>query len=263
MRLREQGAGKGVSGVPQPTYTVPGPAAAPLWARSPPCLGPDVEVQPAHPARLLCPSHWVCFLSLQLSSRDSPVTHHTLSWVGAAASCPPPSQEGDTLCPLLLKTQTKAQPGPGSPARGSGEPGPRPVCCVPLTCLSALGAQGEPVGLPTAGPRQGVALGRGLPGGGGVEREETPTQSRGVRYSGWTPLFPFQPPLSFSMRLWRPREGQPLAHGHTAHGGPPGACCPAPRPSWSWVRYGAVGPPIGGTLAFLGAGVGQDLALTA
>lgn len=77
------------------------------------------------------------------------------------------------------------------------------------------------------------------------------------------PIVSFPAPLSFSMRLWRPREGQLLAHGHTAHGGPPGACCPAPRPSWSWVRYGAVGPPLGRSLAFLGAGVGQDLALTA
>lgn len=160
-----------------------GPGPHPAWGRT------WRSSQPTRP-RLLCPSHWVCFLSLQLSSRDSPVTRHTLSSVGAAASCLPPSQEGDTLCPLLLKTQTKAQPGPGSPARGSGEPGPRPVCCVPLTCLSALGAQGEPVG-----PRQGVAPGRGLPGGGGVKREETPTQSRGVRYSGWTPLFPFEPPF--------------------------------------------------------------------
>lgn len=45
---------------------------------------------------------------------------------------PRPQQEGDTQCPLLLKTQTKAQPLPhppaGSPARGSGEPGPGLVC---------------------------------------------------------------------------------------------------------------------------------------
>lgn len=40
------------------------------------------------------------------------------------------------------ESQTKAQPAfptqPGSPARGSGEPGPRPVCNIPPTCLSAL-----------------------------------------------------------------------------------------------------------------------------
>lgn len=103
-----------------------------------------------------CPSHWVCFLSRQFSSRDSPVTRHTLSWVGAAASRPP--QEGDTRCPLLLKTQTKAQsappPGPGRPARGSGEPGPGCVCprFPDLFICSAPQAQGEPLGLLTADP---------------------------------------------------------------------------------------------------------------
>lgn len=133
--------------------------------QQPPCFGPGPppwleawtwrSSRPTRPGSS-CPSHWVCFLSRQFSSRDSPVTRHTLSWVGAAASRPP--QEGDTRCPLLLKTQTKAQsappPSPGSPARGSGEPGPGCVCprFPDLFICSAPQAQGEPLGLLTADP---------------------------------------------------------------------------------------------------------------
>lgn len=53
-----------------------------------------------------------------------------------------------------------------------------------------------------------------------MKREETPTQSRGMRCSGWAPLFPFPPSLSFSVGLQKPREGPPLPPGPKAQGGP-------------------------------------------
>lgn len=57
------------------------------------------------------------------------MTRHTPSWVRAALSRPP--QEGDTLCPLLLKTQTKAQPGPRPPREHSqGLRGARARMCL-------------------------------------------------------------------------------------------------------------------------------------
>lgn len=152
-----------------------------------------------------------------------------------------------------MKAQTKAQPAPppspGSPARGSGEPDPGRVCASFPVCLSALvpGPRG-PLGLLTAGPGQGVAW-EGAAWGEWVENqgECPPTQSRGVRgCSGWVPLFPFVPPLSFSVVILRPREGQPLPQGHTAQGRPLGAhCSPLPRGFLLMGHLWCQGPLLG------------------
>lgn len=171
------------------------------------------------PGWLLGPSHWVYFPSLQLSSGDSPVTHHTLSWVGATASCPHLPARRHPMS-SAFENPDKGPARPGSPARGSGEQGPRPVFYVPLTCLSAVlpGAQGSlwasrqlaPAG---CGLEEGAAWGRRVVDRGNAH----PEQRNEMRYSGWTPLFPFPPPVH-SPRVYRgPEMGSrcPRATEHT------------------------------------------------
>lgn len=92
------GVEKGCLVSQQPACPVPGPAAAPLWARSPPSPRPR-HGGPASPpclAALLTPLDVLSEPStfLQGFTRD----RHTRSRVGATASCP--RREGDThvLC---------------------------------------------------------------------------------------------------------------------------------------------------------------------
>ena len=104
--------------------------------------GPDMEVQPAHPAGSWAFPTGCVFQACNFPPGDSPMTHHTLSWVGAAASGPHLLARRHPLS-SAFENPDKGLAWPGSPARGSGEQGPRPVCYVPLTCLSAVlpGAQ--------------------------------------------------------------------------------------------------------------------------
>lgn len=142
--LHGQGLGRRCLVSCSPPVLCGGPATAPLWARSPPCPGAQTWRSTSPPGWLLGPSHWVYFPSLQLSSGDSPMTHHTLSWVGATASFPHlPARQHPVSS--AFENPDKGPAWPRSPARGSGEQGTRPVCYGPLTCLSAVlpGAQGS------------------------------------------------------------------------------------------------------------------------
>lgn len=166
MCLQGQGVGNRCLGTGSVLTVCRGPSAALLWAKSPPDQRPEHRKgrgQSSSP----CTSHWVCFLNRQLLSRGSPMTHHTLSWVGAPASCP--LWEGDTQCPLLLKTQTKAWPLPCQPWEPSqGLRGVWAQTCLyydpPLVyLLCSLGPRGASGPHDSKAPRQGVAVDRGLP----------------------------------------------------------------------------------------------------
>lgn len=116
-----------------------------------------------------------------------------------------------------------------------------------LFICSGPWAQGAS-GPPDSRPWTGCGMGGGS-WGEWVENqgECPPTQSRGVRgCSGWVPLFPFVPPLSFSVVILRPREGQPLPQGHTAQGRPLGAhCSPLPRGFLLMGHLWCQGPLLG------------------
>lgn len=117
---------------------------------------------------------------------------------------PRPQQEGDTQCPLLLKTQTKAQPLPHPPL--GAQPGAQGSQGLDLsapgspTCLSALlpgpvGASGPPDSRPWAGCGRGE--GAALENEGGKRGKHSPrAEEWGV--SRLDPIVFFPVTLSFS-----------------------------------------------------------------
>lgn len=203
------GAGKAMSGVLQPPLPYAGASDCPTLGHIPTLPRAQTWRSTSPPGWLLGPSHRVYFPSLQLSSGDSPVTHHTLSWVGATASCPHLPARRHPMS-SAFENPDKGPARPGSPARGSGEQGPRPVFYVPLTCLSAVlpGAQGSlwasrQLAWAGCGLEEGAAWGRRRVDRGNAH----PEQRNEMRYSGWTPLFPFPPPVHFPWVYGGPETG--------------------------------------------------------